>query len=89
MYDDDHPFLVANAINQFLKNDAEARAFVAIPLRDGTTKLFSSQFEDFMREMGLDVVASGEEPCDDEDWDRKEDVNVLMKWTMWQRQSLS
>jgi len=39
--------------------------------------------------MGFDVVASGEEPCDDEDWERKEDVSVMMKWTIWQRQSLS
>jgi hypothetical protein len=89
MYDDDHPFLVANAINQFLKNNKEARAFVAIPLRDDTTKLFSSKLEAFMREMGFDVVASGEEPCDDEDWERKDDFNVLMKWSIWQRQSLS
>jgi hypothetical protein len=86
MYDNDHPFLVANAINRFLKNDIEARAVVAIPLRDDTTKFFSSNFESFMREMNLSVVASGEEPCDDEDWERKGDVNVLMKWTIWQRQ---
>jgi hypothetical protein len=87
MYDDDHPFLVANAINQFLKKDKKARAVVAIPLRDDTTKGLSSKFETKMKSFGLNIIADGEETCDDEDWERKEDDNVMMKWTIWQRQS--
>ena len=38
MYDDDHPALLASAIDAHLCHDPDARVLVMVPQRDGTTK---------------------------------------------------
>ena len=37
LYDDDHPGLLAGAIDDYLSVDADARALVMVPQRDETT----------------------------------------------------
>ena len=45
LYDDDHPGLLAGAIDSLLELDDEARVLVMVPQRDETTRRLQAEFE--------------------------------------------
>ncbi len=81
MYDSEHPNLVADMIKMFLKKGTEARALVAIPLRDAHTGRMATVFSEIMASNCFCVVHQGSEIFKD-DWSTDE---VLVSWTIWRR----
>ncbi|PBP19349.1 hypothetical protein BUE80_DR009960 [Diplocarpon rosae] len=82
MYDNEHPDLVAEMIERFLKRETESRALVAIPLRDDHTRRMAAEFSDIMENSGFCVVHQGSEIFKD-DWGTTEEMQV--QWTIWRR----
>ncbi|TLS28004.1 hypothetical protein PpBr36_00708 [Pyricularia pennisetigena] len=91
MYDDDHPGLLAGAIDDQLAISADARALVMVPRRDVTTIGLLSSFRQLMEE-GSDasfvckeegIVASQDDWGDDEEDEAQK--NVECWWGIFQR----
>jgi hypothetical protein len=84
MYDDEHPELVARMIQKFLNRDSEARALVAVPLRDRKTADMAATFKEVMFGMSFSLMVQGEEICRD-DWgdNEREGVGVICWWSIW------
>ena len=83
MYDEEHPELVARMIQRFLKRDGEAKALVAVPLRDRKTADMVAVFEQAMAGMGFCLAGQGEEVCRD-DWEEEEEgAGVVCWWGVW------
>lgn len=82
MYDHEHPELVANMVKRFLKEGAESRALVAVPLRDTHTKRMAKHFSTILESTGFCMVYQNHEIFKD-DW--KTDEEVQVEWTIWRR----
>jgi len=84
MYDDAHPYLVARMIETFLKRNNDARALIAVPLRDWKTKQMTTTFQEAMTRKGLSLLVQGQEICRD-DWveNEVEGTGVVCWWAIW------
>ena len=84
MYDDEHPELVARMIEMFLKRNKDARALIAVPLRDGKTEHMAAAFQEVMTEVGFSLLVQGQEICKD-DWkeNEAEGNGVECWWAIW------
>lgn len=74
LYNDDHPGLLAGAIDEQLALDTDARAMVMVPQRDATTVKLLATFRDAMASVANSLVCLGETvvPGQD-DWGADED----------------
>lgn len=94
LYDDDHPVLLAGAIDEHLVRDADARALVMVPRRDATTIGLISSFRTAMSSVdrcaGLVCIEEGVVSSQD-DWGDDEDVaeEVECWWGIFQRRHLA
>lgn len=84
MYDDAHPELVAHMIETFLKRNEDARALIAVPLRDQKTKQMTATFQEAMTVKGFSLLAQGQEICRD-DWKENEveETGAGCWWAIW------
>ncbi|KIM98076.1 hypothetical protein OIDMADRAFT_147564 [Oidiodendron maius Zn] len=84
MYDDAHPELVAHMIETFLKRNEDARALIAVPLRDQKTKQMTATFQEVMTGKGFSLLAQGQEICRD-DWKENdvEETGAGCWWAIW------
>ncbi|KAI1004239.1 hypothetical protein K3495_g3972 [Podosphaera aphanis] len=86
LYDDFHPFALANTIHTFLKQDARARVVVAIPFRDKHTVRLSDEFTRHMISRQFVTVGSTANVCVDDDWETNADVEeVMIQCTIWRQ----
>ncbi|KAI6370237.1 hypothetical protein MCOR25_004231 [Pyricularia grisea] len=91
MYDDDHPSLLAGAINEQLAISANARALVMVPRRDTTTIGLLSSFRQLMEERPDASFVCKEEGmvASQDDWGGDEEdeaqKNVDCWWGIFQR----
>ncbi|KAF4125149.1 putative methyltransferase [Geosmithia morbida] len=72
LYDDNHPTLLASAIDQHLSLDAEARAVIMVPLRDETTVRLLKDFKEAMAGLVTPLACDDgqeEELEGQDDWD--------------------
>ncbi|KAI1761788.1 putative methyltransferase-domain-containing protein [Hypoxylon sp. FL1150] len=86
LYDDDHPELLASAIDAHLMVDKDARVIVMVPQRDLTTKKLVVDFLSTMKVYGLAVLEEhnlvGQ---DDWDGDDEEGSEVICWWAIFGR----
>ncbi|KAL8350389.1 hypothetical protein RB598_005615 [Gaeumannomyces tritici] len=94
LYDDDHPGLLAGAIDDHLARDADARVLVMVPRRDATTIGLISSFRSAMssvaRHSSLLCIDEGAVASQD-DWGDGEDVaeEVECWWGIFRRSQLA
>ncbi|KAG6011206.1 hypothetical protein E4U54_008214 [Claviceps lovelessii] len=81
MYDDDHPALLALAINQQLALDAESRAVVMVPQRDATTVRLLGVFKQAMRHLDRPFSCVEEdELAGQDDWVEDDEAGNVRCW---------
>ncbi|KAI0178550.1 putative methyltransferase-domain-containing protein [Hypoxylon sp. FL1284] len=85
LYDDEHPELLASAIDAHLAADKDARAIIMIPQRDQVTKRLVTQFRSAMTTSGLAVLEEHSLVGQD-DWDEDDEgVGITCWWAVFGR----
>jgi hypothetical protein len=71
-------------IETFLKRNREARALVAVPLRDRKTEDLAVTFQKVMTGIGFTLLVQGQDVCRD-DWEvtDEEGAGVVCWWAIW------
>jgi hypothetical protein len=71
-------------IETFLKRNREARALVAVPLRDRKTEDLAVTFQKVMTGIGFTLLVQGQDICRD-DWEvtDEEGTGVVCWWAIW------
>ncbi|KAG6008745.1 hypothetical protein E4U21_003941 [Claviceps maximensis] len=81
MYDNDHPALLASAINQQLALDTESRAVVMVPQRDATTVRLLGAFKQALRHLDRPLSCVEEdELAGQDDWIEDDEAGNVRCW---------
>lgn len=81
MYDDDHPTLLASAINEHLALGTESRAVVMVPRRDATTERLLGSFRQAMLDLETPLLCDEEdELAGQDDWVDDDDAGHVRCW---------
>ncbi|KAK6074158.1 hypothetical protein SCUP515_06548 [Seiridium cupressi] len=83
LYDDDHPALLASAVNDHVSHDEQARVVVMVPLRDKTTRRLLSELRGNLAEGERALVCLEEHTLmGQDDWgeDHDEETSQVECW---------